>query len=400
MGKYSILIVFCLAVMLAILLPNVHSLGHRSVENYVKYAVMTQSHHLAVSGANAAATQIYLSPGWREGYSEVKASGGTYDVTVVDYDSGKVKIQSVGQLDNVRDTVVVLLQPSSFAHYAYYSKVEGSITWITGDTVWGPFHTQDVMKISGSPVFKGPASAKKGTNPSPTSARFEGGFLEGVDIDLPLSLTQTENGAMSGGRVLASGDLWLIFMGNKVEWKTTSSGTPTVSNISDFAPNGVILLQAGSIHLSGVLDARVTLGALGTGSGEGNIYIEDDIKYAHDPRNGESTNILGLIAENSVIIKDNTQNNTNVVIQASIFCRNGGLTAENYGSRPVSGNLDLLGGVIQYQRGAVGTFSSSSGTPVIKSGFKKNYVYDDRFYLDSPPYYPWTGGYQIVSWIE
>ena len=76
MGKYSILVVFALAVMLAIILPNVHSLGHRSVENYVEYASRTQSHHLAVSGANAAATQIYLDPSWRAGYSTTKASGG------------------------------------------------------------------------------------------------------------------------------------------------------------------------------------------------------------------------------------------------------------------------------------------------------------------------------------
>jgi hypothetical protein len=150
-----------------------------------------------------------------------------------------------------------------------------------------------------------------------------------------------------------------------------------------------------------VVDGRVTLAALGDASlKQGNIYIENDIRYATDPRKGETSNILGLIAENNVIIEDNAANNSDVVIQASIFCRNGGLTAENYGSRPVSGILDLLGGIIQYKRGAVGTFSSSGGKPVIKTGYHKNYRYDDRFYLDSPPYYPWTGNYQIVSWIE
>ncbi|HLA99847.1 MAG TPA: hypothetical protein VJO14_00550, partial [Bacteroidota bacterium] len=382
MGKYSILIVFTLAVMLGVILPNVHSLGHRAVENYIEYAMRTQSHHLAVSGANAAATQIFLDPGWRSGFGKTKASGGSFEVNVSVYDTMKIRIQSIGEFENLRDTVTVLLQPSSFAHYAYYSKVEGAITWITGDTVWGPFHTQDVMRTAGTPVIRGPATTLKGTNPSPSAAKFEGGYLDGVSIDLPLDLSYTENGAASGGRVFATGDVWLNFLGDQVEWKTSAAGPPTIVPISTFAPNGVILAKEGSFHLKGVLDGRVTLCALGDGSlNQGNIYIEDDIEYAHDPRTGGTGNILGLIADNDVIIEENPANISNVVIQASIFCRTGGLTAENYATRPVSGILDLLGGIIQYKRGAVGTFSSSGGIPVIKTGFRKNYLYDDRFYL-------------------
>ncbi len=401
MGKYSILVVFCLAVMLGVILPNVHKLGHRSVENYVEYASRTQSHHLAVSGANAAATQLFLTPTWRSGYARTKASGGAYAVSVSEYDSTKIRIQSVGEFEDSRDTVTVLLQPSSFAHYAYYSKVEGSITWITGDTVWGPFHTQDVMKISGSPVYKGTVTNLKGTSPSTTSAKFESGYLTGVSVDLPLDLSHTEQGAVAGGRVFATGDVWLNFMGEDVEWKTSASGSATIEQISTFTPNGVVLAKEGSFHIYGVINGRVTLCAMGDEALEqGNIYIRDDVQYSQDPRTGETDNILGLIADNNVIIEENAANNDDVVIQGSIFCRKGGLTAENYGSRPVSGVLNLLGGVIQYQRGAVGTFSSSGGTPVVQTGFKKAYKYDTRFYLDSPPFYPWTGGYQIVSWVE
>jgi hypothetical protein len=401
MGKYSILIVFSLAVMLAVLMPNIHSLGHRSVENYVSYAVRAQSHNLAVSGANAAAQQFFLNSKWRESGTKTEMDGGTFRVSVLDAETTKVKILSVGTFEGISDTVEVLLQPGSFARYAYYSKLEGSITWITGDTVWGPFHSQDVMKTSGTPVYRGPVTNLKGTNPSPSAAKFESGYLTGVSVDLPLDLSYTAKGASMGGHIFPSGDVYLTFMGNDVEWKTAPGGPSTIEPISKLTSNGVILAQEGSFHIRGVIDGRITLCALGDKSiGQGNIYIEDDIRYAVDPRKGQTDNILGLIAENSVIIEDNIANNNDVVIQASIFCRTGGLTAENYGSRPVSGILDLLGGVIQYQRGAVGTFSSTSGTPVIKTGFRKSYKYDTRFYLDSPPYYPWTGGYQIVSWVE
>jgi hypothetical protein len=101
-----------------------------------------------------------------------------------------------------------------------------------------------------------------------------------------------------------------------------------------------------------------------------------------------------------VIITDNANNDnpaTGVNIQASILSRSGGLTADNYNHRPVSGTLTLLGGVQQYQRGPVGTFNSSN---VIDHGFQKNYRYDNRLMIGSPPLYPTTGTYEVLSWYE
>ncbi len=109
--------------------------------------------------------------------------------------------------------------------------------------------------------------------------------------------------------------------------------------------------------------------------------------------------MLGICCDNNVIVSDNANNDnpaTGVTIQASLLCRSGGLTAENYSTRPFSGTLTLLGGVQQYQRGPVGT---SSG-PSIVSGFQKNYRYDNRLMIGSPPLYPTTGTYEVLSWYE
>ncbi len=65
-------------------------------------------------------------------------------------------------------------------------------------------------------------------------------------------------------------------------------------------------------------------------------------------------------------------------------------------TRPPSGTIDLLGGIIQYQREAVGTF----GYGGISSGFNKRYRYDDRLMRISPPRYPGTGIFEILSWFE
>jgi hypothetical protein len=99
-----------------------------------------------------------------------------------------------------------------------------------------------------------------------------------------------------------------------------------------------------------------------------------------------------------VVITDNAANNSNVRIEAALFSLSGGLKAEHYNTRPVSGTIHLVGGITQYQRGPVGTFSGSP--PVIVSGFQKNYRYDSRLMVESPPFFPTTGSYEILSWYE
>ena len=81
-----------------------------------------------------------------------------------------------------------------------------------------------------------------------------------------------------------------------------------------------------------------------------------------------------------MIIADNAANNDNVNIHASIYCQTGGFGAEDYSHRPVSGDINLLGGIIQDTRAAVGTFSGSN----ITHGFSKRYKYDNRLMLRFP----------------
>lgn len=106
--------------------------------------------------------------------------------------------------------------------------------------------------------------------------------------------------------------------------------------------------------------------------------------------------MLGICAENSVLITDNKVNKYSIDIHASVYSEKGGFGADNYDTRPISGNINLLGGIIQNTRKAVGTFSGTT----INHGFAKRYKYDDRFMLASPPYFPGTGGFEIVSWFE
>ncbi|MEJ2493070.1 MAG: hypothetical protein P8Y79_01945, partial [Ignavibacteriaceae bacterium] len=116
-----------------------------------------------------------------------------------------------------------------------------------------------------------------------------------------------------------------------------------------------------------------------------------------DPRTDRtSTDLFGIIAEENVLITENAANNNNINIDASIFCENGGFGTKNYDRRPDSGNINLLGGIIQDTRQPVGTFSSYG----VSSGFSKRYMYDNRLLVASPPMFPGTGSFEIVAWYE
>ena len=111
--------------------------------------------------------------------------------------------------------------------------------------------------------------------------------------------------------------------------------------------------------------------------------------------------MLGLCADSAIIISDNANNNTadnhGVDIQAALFSLNAGLGAENYNSGGPRGMIRLIGGISQKERAPVGNLNSDGS---IKNGYSKSYKYDERLMVQSPPYYPTTGSYEILSWYE
>jgi len=142
------------------------------------------------------------------------------------------------------------------------------------------------------------------------------------------------------------------------------------------------------------VNGRVNVAATrSSGGGYGTIILDDGIVYAQDPFSGSCDAILGICSENNVVIA----NNSNINIHASIFCRTGGFTAEDYNTRPISGTIRLVGGIQQHQREPVGQFQSGS---VIIHGSRKNCRYDERLMYNEPPHYPRTGRLEILSWYE
>lgn len=402
MGRSSVFMVIGFNMIFMAIGFNISRISTTAYENYVEYFDRTTAHKIASSAANMACSEVSFVPNWRTGYPSTAYLGGTYTVSVSDLDSGRIQIAADATYRGMDARVRLVLGISSFSKFAYFSNIEGGIYWITGDTVWGPFHTQQKLTVAGSPVFYGKVTAKNGLtkNPSSSKPKFYGGFQKGVSIDLPANLNPLVAAAQSGGAYFNNQHLWLEFHANgKVTYRVGSAtATPTTVDLSTFAPNGVILANNGNMHIKGKVSGKLTISATGSsGAAKGNVFVDSSVTYVNNPMTGPSSDMLGIVADNDVIITDNANNAGNVNLHATVFSRSGGLTAENHNSRPAGGTLTVLGGIQQYQRGPVGTFS---GSGTIASGFLKNYRYDERMYVDTPPFFPTTGSYEVLSWYE
>ncbi len=415
MGKYSLYMVLGASLYFLTMGRNMTQYATEAYANYLLYAARTNAHSISVSAANICANWIFLDTvAGNIAYNNINLNGGTFSVSSVDIVGTPRKvITAVASFPTnlpkhilqpytkdttgmIRDTCVVILQPSGYSKYAYYSVIEGSINWITGDTIWGPFHTQDKITYSGNPVFFGKVTTNKGKTGS-GSPKFLGGYQAAVNVPLnPKSLLIIRQAALDSGRYFKKDSLRLIFKGDSVTWHFGKK-PDTTKLIKDFTRCGVIFVDSNIIRLSGVCHGRVTVCSFSSTTAFGEIYIDDDIKYTDDPRYVPGAkNMLGLVASNEIWATENAANNSNIVIQAAMFSLNYGFGAQNYASRPVSGKIFLLGGITQKQRLAVGTFSGST----IRTGYGKSYQYDTRLFTDAPPFFPTTGRYEIISWLE
>jgi hypothetical protein len=406
-GKASLLLIMGFCIIFMVISKNFGDVSNRSTDNFVNYYNETVAHDIAISAANVAANQVFLDPTWDDGYSNIDFQGGNYDVRleILDVYKNIREITAEGTYGGKTSTVKVKLAPSKFSKFAYYSVSEGGTIWWTGsDTVWGPFHTQDYLRAAYHPVFYGKATTKKSlvyqNNQSTDKPYFLGGYEQGVDLPMPTNaVDEMEAIADDDGLKFSGKDtVYLMFAGDSLKYKYKFSDKYLSLYLPAASHNGMIFAKDCVLRLKGTVKGQYTIGCNSIMStGKGTIYLDDNIVFNQDPRIYPTSNdLLGICAENSVYITDNGPNHSDINIHASIYCEKGGFGAQNYDTRVKSGNINLLGGIIQNTRKAVGTFGSSG----IKTGFAKRYAYDQRLLVASPPFFPGTGGFEIVSWLE
>ncbi|MEJ2616074.1 MAG: hypothetical protein P8Z35_14035 [Ignavibacteriaceae bacterium] len=444
-GKASLLLVLGFSLIFLVFGQRFVSLSGQATDNMVDYYSDAVAHECASAGANMATTEFFRNQSWSAGFNNLDFNGGKINVTI--QRSANIVITSIGTYRDITHKDVVTFSNGSFSRYAYFSTMENDgpgnppIWWTPNDTVWGPFHTQDYMYVYNHPVFLGPVSTAKNLvyynyyqkypsqlpqNPTNYYQRrdynnsiasdapvFKGGFDPATNNPMPLDgLADIKAAAQLGGFYIPKSQstitvhkpwgtytqtvddtAYITFNNNQVIIKMGYSKSPTTYNLSDVAPNGVLYVQGMNVRLKGTVEGQYTV------AGEGSIFLDDNIVYKKDPRqHSNSTDLLGIVANDNVLIANNDANNIDGInIDAAIYCQTGGFGAEDYNTRPFSHYINLLGGITQYKRQAVGTFGGYSGN----TGFYKRYRYDQRLWDKlAPPYYPHTEKPTILSWLS
>ena len=252
-------------------------------------------------------------------------------------------LKSIGTFMGVDQIVKVKLMrdQTSLAKYAWFipSVSTGSVTqrpWITGDTVWGGFHSNQFLVVDGRPVYFGKVTTLKGIKDmgSGSDPQFLGGYEEGIKVGWLKSMHYPDYSALAGSGATFNKDLWLKFTADgKVTYRvrtgnggsnpgqdSTKYGPPTTVPISTLAPNGVIYNKGADIFMSGTLSGYITVVSEGSsGGGSGNVYLEGDMIYKTDPMipngsggydvnpasldaDGKALDMLGIIATNDILV--------------------------------------------------------------------------------------------------
>jgi len=343
--------------------------------------------------------------------------GGSYSVVINDlgFVGGSTTIRrymitSTGTSGNMSRVLRNYVQVDNYARYIWYTDREtfnGTNVWFwSQDHLNGPTHTNGHYNIYGNPVFDGEARSvddyiryyNNGNNVNLSeisnspydNPAFNGGFVFGADQSTMPSTALSLRAAASSSGIYLTGTTTVVLNSNGTMNVTNSKKKWSNKNMA-LPANGALFVNDGSLTVSGTLNGRLTVGA------SINVYIPSSIVYASDPLvNTDSDDTLGIISEQDIVIPNNAS--TDLEINACLMALNTSFYLQDWSSVGAKGTLDVFGGIIQKERGPVGTFNASTGQKL--SGYSKEYSYDSRLATSPPPFMPTTGDYITLSWEE
>jgi len=388
---------------------------------------------------------------------------------------GSFRIRSTGFAGKAQASVTATFKPASFLDYVYFTQLETSdpntygdketikgaaiqcsktlaekrndevipysndpdtlqndseycrvISFVQGDFLNGPVHTNDAFVICKEPVFgRGPADSIEVSSPPlgwyetedvPNSFSGCNGkpVIKGTyRTNAPVLVPPTTNAELE--KIVEpsfhyQGQVHICLSG---ETMTVNSGVSCTAEGTEvykgsFPENGVVYIK--SISCSGAYTPfAVTYPASsecgnvyvhGSYSGQLTIAASNDIILDGDLVSDGDEAILGLIANNFIriyhpmtitvekdaegkVIKEtvNCANAEDVVkdidVHAALLAINHSFIVDNYTCGSSLGTLTVKGAISQKYRGAVGT---TGGT-----GYLKSYNYDDRLHTITPP---------------
>ncbi len=430
MGRPLLLLTFGIVVVVSIIQMGVNNRLHLLTERTVNYHSENQAKNITSSLMDYAIEEIRRDQDWKgatgNGYSSQNLLGGEGEVRVYDINDyldpdTEIPPNSIPSWDiftllvyaraeyngHVVDTEVMLSQ-DSYSRFSYFTDVEpGHIYFFSEDTLRGPVHTNGRFNMAGIPVFYGKITSPEDYYEHPhlyTEPQFLGGSdFNAEEIPLPTDeqLNKLRYDSEHGGlkydnpitiELFSDGQAQIV---ERIEQPGPDAEIEHWINISDF--NGVVSCSE-DIAIKGELNGQLTVHS------ERNIEIMGDLTYVEDPRDYEnSDDILGLVSERNVVVDDDAHSDNgshDLEIHASIMALEKSFYVEDYNEGNPRGVLGLLGGVIQEERGPVGTFRQRRSGIIETTGYEKDYQYDERLLRMHPPSYPRQSFFTVFYWKD
>jgi len=362
---------------------------------------------------------------------------------------GTFRIESTGYSGREERTILATFAHTSFLNFLYYTQYEtldpatyepmkpeceafrsarpascSNIDFVNADVVNGPIHTEDTASICSTPTFgRGPEDriefqrgSVAGGGSCTNSAKYLGTLIP--EAEVPQIEPPPSNSALKATAELKySGKTIVVLEGASM--KVTNKGTTATV---PFPQNGVMYVSnetcskaykpygpsytedtgCGNVYVKGKYTGSLTIGA------ENDIVINGNLVPPVEASGEPSTNaVLGLVANNFVRVYHPVGSGTNTAesctaanrnesedplkwgslpnleIYAAILAVNHSFIVDNFKCGAPLGKLTLHGAVAQVFRGTVGTHSGET----VVSGYTKNYAYDERLEVESPPYF-------------
>ena len=324
----------------------------------------------------------------------------------------------------------------------HYSEWKGKyncefIEW-NGDSIEGPFHTEDTAHITGSAVF-GRANhepvdvveMRGGTYPSASTNCSQATFNTaskcpetGKPLPLPAEDTSLKFYLEPTGTY--EGETFLTLEGTTMtvkQWNISTSKWESKSGVA-MPSNGLIYVKntsagcqftfeveesdttsemekttgCGTVYVSGYYEKSLTIASEKDVIVNGNIYPKGTT-LGNAPT---SANVLGLIANYYVRVYHPCSNNKNTsswenpYVYAAILATKHSWVVDNTSCGTVQGKLNVYGSIAQNYRGVVWRSNGQA------HGYEKHYVYDERLATDEPPYFlaPLKAGWKITREVS
>jgi hypothetical protein len=364
--------------------------------------------------------------------------------SMIDAKTQTLQIRASGRSNAIKRSIVATIRPAGFLDFLYFTDLETldpaaladpqsaawaaqncviyrrngrpqgctNIVFANNDVISGPLHTNDDLLLCGNPTF-GRSSKDRIEVSAPPQGWAESGGCSGspqmkgtYKTNAPLLTMPSTNSSLAAVTAPGykfTGTTTIVLNGATMNVTNAAAG---LNNASMALPaNGVIYVQSGAcgagyslqqtyndpagcadLYVKGTYSQSLTLAS------QGDIIVTGNLVHSGNA-------VLGLIPNNFVRVyhptsfdsDGNCSNSSSgpygpapqsLQIDAAILSLQHSFLVDNWYCGSPLGTLTVNGAIAQHFRGPVGT-----GGGQVATGYVKNYTYDDRYKLISPPYF-------------